>query len=359
MQKEVVLVINPGSTSTKVGIFSREGPVFEATVKHDVTELAKFDLVTEQFDLRWDLISRSISENRPASVRVVAAVGRGGPLRPLEEGTYRISPVMIEELRSCKHANHVSNLGAIIAERLAKQFGVPGFVVDPVTVDNMIPEARISGHPLIERKSLMHALNIRSVSFAAAKRLRRPLSDLNFVVAHMGGGISVCAVRRGKLTDVNNALLGQGPFSPNRAGSLPIGPLVRLCFSGKFSEKQLLGVFSKDSGLKAYLGTADVEEVLRRIDGGDEAAQLVFGAMVYQIAKEIGAMAAALKGEVDAVILTGGMSQSKKLTDWISDYIRFLCPVLVFPGEREMPALAEGAFRVLDGKEKAKEYETE
>lgn len=355
-RKEVVLIINPGSTSTKVAIYSREGPVFETNVKHDASELAKFDLVTEQFDLRWKVISKCVSENLPDSVNVIAVVGRGGPLRPLEEGTYRISSVMLDELRSCKYANHVSNLGAIIADRFARQFSVPAFIVDPVTVDNLIPEARISGHPLIERKSLAHVLNIRSTTIAAAAKIGKPLSQLNFVVAHMGGGISVCAVRSGKLIDLNNALLGQGPFSPNRAGSLPIGPLVRLCFSGKYTEKELIAVFSKDSGLKAYLGTADVEEVLRRIASGDEKAKLVFGAMVYQIAKEIGAMAAALKGRVDGIVLTGGMSQSKELTNSITDYVRFLGPVYVFPGEREMEALAEGAFRVTDGKENAREY---
>jgi butyrate kinase len=355
-KKEVLLVINPGSTSTKVAIYSKEGPVFEANVKHDAAELAKFDLVTEQFDLRWNVISKCISENLPDTVTVVAVVGRGGPLRPLEEGTYKISAAMLEELSSCKYANHVSNLGAIIADRFAKQFNVPAFIVDPVTVDNLTPEARISGHPLIERKSLSHALNIRSTTIAAAARIGKPLSQLNFVVAHMGGGISVCAVRGGKLVDLNNALLGQGPFSPNRAGSLPIGPLVRLCFSGKYTEKELIDVLSKDSGLKAYLGTANVEEVLKRIATGDENAKLVFGAMVYQIAKEIGAMAAALKGKVDGIILTGGMSHSKELTDSITDYVEFLGPVYVFPGEREMEALAQGALRVIEGREKAKEY---
>jgi butyrate kinase len=283
-------------------------------------------------------------------------VGRGGPLRPLEEGTYKISPVMLEELRTCKHANHVSNLGAIIADRFSKQFSVPSFVVDPVTVDNLIPEARISGHPLIERTSLCHALNIRSTAATLAAQLGKPASELNFVVAHMGGGISVCAFKRGKLSDLNNALLAMGPFTPNRAGALPTGPLVKLCFSGKYTEKELLNIFSKESGLKAYLGTADVEEVLRRIEQGDEKAELVFGAMVYQIVKEIGAMAAAMKGEIDGIILTGGMAHSGILIDRITEFVAFLAPVHVFPGEREAEALAAGAFRVLDGKEEAKEY---
>lgn len=355
-KRDVVIVINPGSTSTKVAIYSREGSVFETTVKHDASELAKFDLVTEQLDLRWRLISKCISDNLPSSVRVVGVVGRGGPLRPLEEGTYNISPEMLEDLRSCRHANHVSNLGAIIADKFARQHRVPAFIVDPITVDNLIPEARISGHPLIERKSLLHALNVRSTTIAAAAKIGKPLPKLNFVVAHLGGGITVCAVRGGKIIDLNNALLGQGPFSPNRAGSLPIGPLVRLCFSGKYTEKELINILSKESGLKAYLGTADVEEILRRIATGDEKARLVFGAMIYQIAKEIGAMVAALKGKIDGIIITGGMSQSKEVTDSIQDYVKFIAPVYVFPGEREMEALAQGAFRVLDGKEKAKDY---
>lgn len=354
--KEVVLVINPGSTSTKVAIYSREGPVFETNVKHDASELAKFDLVTEQLELRWAVISKCILENLNPDFEVVGVVGRGGPLRPLEEGAYTISTPMLEDLRSCKYANHVSNLGAIIADRFARQYGVPGLIVDPVTVDNLIPEARISGHPLIERKSLAHVLNIRSTARAVAAKLGRPLTSVNFVVAHMGGGISVVAVRGGKIIDLNNALLAQGPFSPNRAGSLPIGPLVKLCFSGKYTEKELLNILSKESGLKAYLGTADVEEVLRRIAAGDEMADLIFEAMVYQIAKEIGAMAAVLKGKVDAIILTGGMSNSKELTDRVSEYVSFLAPIHVLPGEREMEALAEGAFRVLDGKETAKQY---
>jgi butyrate kinase len=353
---EVVLVINPGSTSTKLAIYSREGPVFETNVKHDASALAKFDLVTEQLDLRWDVISKCVSENLNPSLKVVGVVGRGGPLRPVEEGTYAISAAMLDDLRSCRYANHVSNLGAIIADRLARQFNAPGLIVDPVTVDNLIPEARISGHPLIERKSLCHALNIRSTAHQLALHFGKPVTLLNFVVAHMGGGISVVAVRGGKIIDLNNALLGQGPFSPNRAGSLPIGPLVRLCFSGKYTEKELLNVLSKESGLKAYLGTADVEEVLERIAQGDEMARLIFAAMTHQISKEIGAMAAVLKGNVDAVILTGGMSYSKALTDQISEHVKFIAPVHVLPGEREMEALSEGAFRVLDGKEPAKQY---
>jgi butyrate kinase len=356
MYEDVVLVINPGSTSTKVAIYSRSGPVVETTVKHDAAELAKFDLVTEQLDVRWELISQWVSDNLSDSVKVIAVVGRGGPLRPLDEGTYRVSPVMLEELRTCKHANHVSNLGAIIADRFSRQFEVPAFVVDPVTVDNLIPEARISGHPLIERTSLCHALNIRATAATLAAQLNKPMSELNFVVAHMGGGISVCAFKRGRLSDLNNALLAMGPFTPNRAGALPTGPLVKLCFSGKYTEKELLNVFSKESGLKAYLGTADVEEVLRRVEQGDEKAKLVFGAMVYQIAKEIGAMAAAMRGDVDGIILTGGMTNSEIFTSMLTEYVAFLAPVHVFPGEKEAKALAEGAFRVLDGKEDAKEY---
>ena len=355
-KKKIVLVINPGSTSTKIAIYSKEGPVFETNVKHDASQLVKFDIVTEQLDLRWDVISKCISENLPSDVSVVAVVGRGSPLRPLEEGTYEISPAMLEDLRACKYSNHVSNLGAIVADRLAKQFGVPGYIVDPVTVDNLIPEARISGHPLIERRSRSHALNVRATAMAAAAKIGKPLSQLNFVVTHMGGGISVCAVRGGKIIDLNDGLLGQGPFSPNRAGTLPIGPLMSLCFSGKYTQKELTDMFSKESGLKAYLGTEDVEEVLRRMAAGDEKARLIFGAMIYQIAKEIGAMAAALKGAVHGIVLTGGMSHSKEITDSITNYVGFLGPVYLFPGEMEMEALAQGAFRVLEGKEKAKEY---
>jgi len=351
-----ILVINPGSTSTKVAVFRGKENVHKATIEHPADQLAAFDLTAEQFDLRRDAIVKwldSISDN---DRRFDAVAGRGAPLKPLEGGTYSISQQMLDDVRTSRYSNHASNLGPILADYFSRKLGVPAYITDPITVDNLSDVARISGLPEIERKCRSHALNIKAVGRAVAAEMRKRLDEADFVVAHMGGGISVAALQRGRIVDVNDGLLGMGPFSPDRAGALPIGALVELCFSGKYDKKELLTTLSKKSGLMAYLGESDLREVEKMIDGDDRKATLVFDAMTYQIAKEIGAAAAALSGDVDAIILTGGMAKSRRLTDAITTHVEFIAPVNVVPGEYEMEALAEGAIRALSGEEAVKTY---
>ncbi len=352
----VVPVINPGSTSTKIAIWTRERSLFEQNVKHPHDELAKFDLVTEQFELRFEAIRNAFRDVDIKDHKVVAIAARGAPVKPLEGGTYSVNDLLLADLRSCKYANHASNLGALIGARLSEEYGVKAYIVDPITIDDFIPQARYSGLPEIERKCRSHALNIKANARAVASEIGKSIEKANFVVAHMGGGISVCALRGGKVIDVNDALLGMGPFSPDRAGALPIGALVKLCYSEKYSEKELTAKLSKESGLKAYLGTADLLEVEGMIRRGNSEAREVFKAMAYQIAKEIGAMSCALGGRCDGIILTGGMAQSRMLLDEIEQYIGHLGHVFEKPGELEMQALAEGVFRVVDKTEAPKEY---
>lgn len=350
---QVVLVINPGSTSTKFGLWRRDGCHVEHTVRHDPGDLAPRAI--DQWEVRRKLVDRAL-EPHLNEVNIIGAVGRGGLLKPVAGGTYRVNSAMLEELRRPETPNHASNLGALLADHYARQFQVPAFVVDPVTVDEFHDLARVSGVPWIERRSRSHALNIKAVSRKAAERLGVALPQARFVVAHLGGGISVAAVDGCQIVDVNDALLGMGPFSPERAGALPIGPLVERCFSGQVTRQELLDELSRCSGLSAYCGTSDVRVILERIRGGDQAADLALRAMIYQIAKEIGAYAAALEGRLNAVILTGGLAHSSEIVDMLTPYVNFLGKILVFPGEGEMEALAAGAFRVLDGEEPARDY---
>lgn len=350
-----ILVINPGSTSTKVAVWADQGIVLQETIKHPANELSDYPRIVDQFDMRHKAV-RGVVQNWLEPRRLSAVVGRGGPLRPLEGGTYRINERMLSDLRTGKYSNHASNLGAILAYCFASELGVPCFVVDPVTVDEFTPLARVSGFSGIERRCRSHALNLKAVARLAAAEIGKPLTETNFVVAHMGGGLSICALRGGKIVDVNDGLLGMGPFSPERAGALPIGALVELCYSGKYSKDELIRLLSSEAGLKGYLGTSDLVEIENRIEVDDEQAKLYYEAMLYQIAKEIGAAAVVLKGNLDGIILTGGMSNSRRLVDELKRYVSFLSPILVYPGEREMEALALGALRVLQGEEEAKEY---
>lgn len=351
-----ILVINPGSTSTKVAIFENENELHKATIDHPADQLAGFDLTSEQLDLRRRVIEKWLNSLPDKEVSFDAIAGRGAPLKPLEGGTYSISEQMLEDVRTSKYSNHASNLGPMLGDYFSRKFAVPAFITDPITVDNFPDIARISGLPEIQRKCRSHALNIKAVGRAEAARLGKKLEEADFVVAHMGAGMSVAALQRGRIVDVNDGLLGMGPFSPDRAGALPIGGLVELCYSGKHEKKELITILSKKSGLAAYLGESDLREVEKKIDEGDVRARLVFDAMCYQIAKEIGAASAALKGKIDAVILTGGMAHSKRLTSAIVEYVKFIAPVKIVAGEYEMEALAEGALRALTGEEEVKIY---
>jgi butyrate kinase len=353
----LILIINPGSTSTKVALFDGHRKLAEEVVRHDQAELAKFDNVTDQFEYRMTAIDAWIDSLDVDLGQLQAVVGRGAPLRPLEGGSYKITDQMIEDLYSAKYANHASNLGAIIAHHFGERFGIPSLISDPITLDNFTAVARVSGLPEIERKCRVHALNIKEVCRREAAKIGKTIEEVNYVAAHMGGGISVAALKGGKVIDVNDALLGMGPFSPDRAGALPIGPLVGLCYSGTYTEKEMLTKLSNNSGLLAYTGQSDLREVEKMIEAGDESTKLYFEAMAYQIAKEIGAMAVVLSGDFEAIILTGGMANSDRLVREISQRVSFLKKVIVVPGEFEMEALAAAGLRVLSGEETLKPYE--
>jgi butyrate kinase len=353
---DYLIIINPGSTSTKMALFDGEKKLTEEAVRHDAAALAKFDNVADQFDFRMQNIDQWITSLSINAKEIKAVIGRGAPLRPLEGGSYQITDAMLSDVKTMKYSNHASNLGAIIANHLAKKYGVPCLISDPITVDNFIDIARISGIPEIERKCRSHALNIKEVCRLEAEKLGKKLEEVNFVAVHMGGGVSVVALEGGKIIDANDALLGMGPFSPERAGALPIGPLVKLCYSGKFTEKELLDKLSRKAGLLAYIGEADLRAVQSRILSGDEKARLYFNAMAYQIAKEIGAAAVVLGGRFESIVLTGGMAKSEMLIGEIHHYIAFLGKVTVVAGEFEMEALAAAGMRYLAGGEQLKEY---
>lgn len=352
----LLLIINPGSTSTKTALFDGHTRLSEEVVRHNPEELTRFDNVADQFDYRMTAINAWIDTLTFDSNEIKAIVGRGAPLKPLEGGSYEISGTMLDDVRTARWSNHASNLGAIIAHHLGERYKVPSLISDPITVDNFTDIARISGVPEIKRKCRAHALNIKEVSRRGAAKLGKRLDEINFVTAHMGGGISVAALEKGRIVDVNDGLLGMGPFSPDRAGALPIGDLVKLCYSGQFTQKELVDKLSKKSGLVAYLGEADLRKVEAMIDAGDNNAALHFEAMAYQIAKEVGIAATVLKGDFEATILTGGMANSKRLVDAISSRVSWMKRVIVAPGEFEMEALAAAGVRFLDGEEQLKKY---
>jgi butyrate kinase len=358
-----LLVINPGSTSTKVAVYEDEQPLFVETLRHSSQELAAFPHILDQYEFRLQAILDLLRRRGFSISSLSAVVARGGLLRPIAGGTYLVNDKMVEELsRRDAERVHASGLGAPLASEIANRAGIPAYIVDPVCVDEFDDLARISGLPEIERKSLSHALNLKAVARRAAKALACPYSELNFVIVHMGGGISVTAHRQGRMVDVNQALDGGGPFAPERAGGLPVGDVVRMCFGIRPYEdlnltyEEMFKKLAGQGGLVAHLGINDAVEVEARIAAGDARARLVYHAMAYQIAKEIGAMATVLQGEVDAIVLTGGLAHSKMLLPWIQERVAWIAPVLIYPGEDEMLALAQGALRVLEGAEEAKEY---
>ncbi len=352
-----ILVINPGSTSTKVAWFEGEHTAWTETLVYTREQLAAFAYTTDQFGLRRADIDR-VLDRMGADIRSLSAISaRGGPFKPLESGTYRIGPAVLDDVRQGRVlADHASNLGVLMAAGIAFPHGIPAFFVDPVSVDEFEPVARISGLPELERKSLLHALNIKATARILAKKLGRGYHALNLVAAHLGGGISICAIRRGRIVDVNNANEG-GPFSPERAGSLPVGAFATLCYAGRYSHTDMKRKLVGQAGLSAHLGTNDARDVEKWIQAGNARARLIYEAMAYQIAKEIGAMATVLEGVVDAVLLTGALARSDMLVDWVRARIAHIGPVHVYPGEREMEALALGVLRVLHGEETEKSYE--
>lgn len=351
-----ILVINPGSTSTKIGVFDNDISILEKTLRHDTDVINSFENIIDQYEFRKNAILETLDQEGFNISKLSAVCGRGGLLRPIEGGTYAVNNDMLQDLREGFAGQHASNLGGIIAYEIATALNIPSYIVDPVVVDEMEPIARISGLSKIERVSIFHALNQKAVARRVAKELGKKYEDMNLIVTHMGGGITVGAHKKGRVIDVNNGLHGEGPFSPERAGTVPIGDLVSLCFSGQYYREEITKMLVGQGGLVGYLGTNDAVKVEKMIEAGDEKAKLVYSAMAYQVAKEIGAASAVLNGKVDAIIITGGLAYGKNFVKEISDRISWIADVIVQPGEDELQALAEGALRVLRGEEKEKVY---
>ncbi len=353
-----ILAINPGSTSTKLSLFDGEEEIKSYKLDHKKQEIDQYETIADQYEYRLGLIEDWLEKEDIDSGLLKAVVGRGGLLRPMPGGTYRVTDPMIEDLKVGIQGEHASNLGGMLAKGIADEAGIDSFIVDPVAVDEINDIARISGLNLIERKSLAHALNIKAVAHRRAKELGKTIDDLNFLIAHLGGGISIAAMEKGKMIDVNNAK-EMGPFSPDRSGSLPIGDLVAMCYSGDYNLKEMKRMTHGEGGLYSYLKTMDARDVEKSIEDGDQYAKLIYDAMIYQIGKEIGVYSACLSGNIDNIILTGGLAYSDYLVHGVKEMTSFLGELIVYPGEDEMDALNKGAMRVLNGSEKAKIYEEE
>ncbi|MBE6089394.1 MAG: butyrate kinase [Clostridium beijerinckii] len=351
-----LLIINPGSTSTKIAVYEGEKEIFEETLRHSSEEIGKFKYVVDQQSFRTDVILKILEDNKINITEMDAIVGRGGLLKPIVSGTYSVNDNMLKDLKENVQGEHASNLGAIIANEIARSINKPAFIVDPVVVDEMEDIARFSGVPELPRKSIFHALNQKAVAKRYAQENMKNYEDINVIVAHMGGGVSVGAHKNGRIIDVNNALDGEGAFSPERSGGIPSGDLARMCFSGKYTLEEILKKITGKGGFVAYLDTNDGRIVRQLASEGDMKAKLVYEAMGYQVAKDIGAAAAVLCGKVDAIILTGGIAYEKMMVDIIKEKVGFSAPITVYPGEDEMLALAQGALRVLNGQEEVKEY---
>lgn len=355
-----ILAINPGSTSTKIALFEDEQKVSETVLEHPSDEMAKFNKTIDQLDFRYNVIMNYLKEQNYDVTKLDACVGRGGYLHPIEAGTYLVNDAIVHDLTIALHGDHAANLGGLLAKKIADPLGKPSYIVDPTAVDEITPVARISGMADISRRSLIHALNIRAVTREYAKSVGKKFDAVTCIVAHMGGGCTTVIIKEGKCIDMYNGLDGDGAFSPTRSGAVPVGDLIRLCYSGKYATvddmmKRAVG----DAGLVAYLGTADMRVVNKMIENGDEKAKIVREAFIYQHAKDIGALATVNFGKIDAVILTGGIAYDKGVVKGIEDRVGWIAPVVAIPGEREMQALAAGAFRVLNGEEEAKIYENE
>ncbi len=352
----LILAINTGSTSTKIGLFNGYEEVKTENFSHSKRELSVYKKIIDQKDFRLKFVEDFLTRNQVSLKDMKAIVGRGGLLRPITGGTYLVDDEMIADLKTEKVEEHASNLGGILAKALADKADCPAFIVDPVIVDELEAVARVSGLPELERRSVFHALNQKAVAKKYAEDINQKYQELTLIVAHLGGGISVAIHHQGRVIDVNNALCGEGPFSPNRTGGLPTFDFMRLCYSGKLSYEEMRVKLLKEGGLIGYLGTADIRDIIKMIDQGNKKAELVFESMVYQIAKEIGSLAPVTRGKIDAIILTGGIAHSGFFTDKVKEMVNFIAPVKIYPGEEELSALAAGAYRVLRGEESARNY---
>ena len=352
-----ILTINPGSTSTKFALYDDEAVVLTQTIHHDKAALDACGSVLGQKSYRKQCITDTLSAAGVELKSIDAISGRGGLLKPIESGTYLVNDAMLADLQTATASVHASALGAIIASEIASEHAMPAYVVDPIVVDEMDRHAKLTGMPGVERISIFHALNQKAIARRLSEKLGKLYENCRFVVAHLGGGITVGAHRYGRVIDVNDALSGEGAFTPERSGSIPAVPLIRMCFSGEYTEAEMLEKVLKNGGVSAYLGTNDMRKVEKMMASGDEFAALVLDSMAYQVSKEIGAMCAVLDGRVDAIILTGGLAHSTRFTGSIKQRVDRLADVFVFPGEDEMLALMSGVLRVLRGEERAAVYE--
>ena len=350
------LIINPGSTSTKIGVFEDETLLFDETLRHATEEISKYATIIDQKDFRKDIIISFLKEKNFDINSLNVVVGRGGLLKPIPSGTYAVTEELLEDLRSGARGQHASNLGGILAKEIADTINVPAYIVDPVVVDEMEDVARYSGLPELPRTSIFHALNQKAVAKRYAKESGIKYEDLNLIVIHLGGGVSVGPHKNGKIIDIFNALDGDGAFSPERAGSVPSGALVKMCFSGQYTEKEVMKKLVGNGGFNAYLGTNDMREVNKMIAAGDKKAAAVREAFIYNVSKNVGAMATVLKGKVDQIIVTGGIAYNADVINDLKERCEWIAPFTVYPGEDELLALAQGALRVMSGDEEACVY---
>lgn len=350
------LIINPGSTSTKIGVFEDETLLFEETLRHSTEEIAQYASIVDQKDFRKQIILDLLEEKKFDIHSLQVIVGRGGMLKPIPGGTYAVTDDLLHDLKIGFQGQHASNLGGILAREIGDSIGVPSYIVDPVVVDELMPIARYSGVPELPRTSVFHALNQKAVSKRYAKEIDAAYDSLNLVVVHMGGGVSVGAHEKGRVIDIFNALDGDGAFSPERAGAVPSGALIKMCFSGEYTEKEVYKKFVGNGGFNAYVGTNDMRDVEKMVESGDEKAKAARDAFILQVAKDIGSMACVLNGKVDQIIITGGIAYDKAVVDGLKERAGFIAPFTVYPGEDELLALAQGALRVINGEEKAMTY---
>jgi butyrate kinase len=353
-----ILAINPGSTSTKIAVFNDLEQIFTKTLRHSVEELAAFASTIEQYEFRKEIIINALKEENITPDSLDAIVGRGGLLKPIPGGVYKVNDKMLEDLKGSARGEHASNLGGIIAIEIVKSLkkDIPAFIVDPVVVDELQDLARLSGHPLLPRVSIFHALNQKAVAHRFAREIGKKYQELNLIVVHLGGGISVGAHSCGKVIDVNNALDGDGPYSPERSGDVPARQLAELCFSGKFTYDEVRKMITGKGGMVAYLNTNDAYQVELKAVAGDPEFKKIYEGIAYQISKEIGGIATVLKGKIDSIIITGGLANSAPIVEWITERVSFLAPIKVYPGEDEMQALSESVFYAIKGEEEIKEY---
>jgi len=353
-----ILAINPGSTSTKFAVYFNAECVLNKTIRHSMDELLRYKNITDQFDFRKAFIIDAISEEGIEVDSIKYIIGRGGLTYPLESGVYRVNHQMIQHAREGIYGQHASNLGPLLADYIALQIPeAQAFIADPVVTDEMDEVARFAGHPNFERRSIFHALNQKAIARLHARKTGKKYESLNLIVAHLGGGISVGAHKKGRVVDVNNAFDGEGPFSPERSGTLPVGQIIDICFSGKYSEEQIRRMVVGEGGFVGYLGTNNAQEVENLAKSGNEKAQKIQEALFYQVAKIIGQMAVVLEGKTDGILLTGGLAYNKELENYIRSKTGFLAPVFTYPGEDELEALAMNALRVANGEEVVKEYD--